>query len=326
MIREYGFKINNLFTRNIFVDNDDDPGFIRKHGDTDIYKTIYLYDSSDIKESMTTAPLYFDIDSPDLERSKQQACLLFSALQTELLVDAGDIDVYFSGSKGFHVLIDPVVLSIPPLKTTHELYKKWAIHFMLTYGVSCIDLKIYDKRRLFRIVNTRNSKSGLYKIYITRDELFAPIDTVLSLAKQPRELFAPKKKRNTRATIQFLTKCEIIATGHKKKKTFELERRDILPCIAQTISTGTDSGSRNNTGIVIANSLYQCGLTDDEVDAKLEEWNDNNTPPLPEYELKTIIRSARQMTNNGYRYGCSYMKEIGACDMNVPCRVRGGAL
>ena len=168
-IIEMGGNINGYFSRNFFIDiNDLDKHLNRYTGDT--YTTIYRYDSKDQNTANFIAPLYFDLDIDDIENNfskiKQDLALITRKLKVMFHLSDNDIDLYFSGSKGFHILIDSNIFGLEPSRDLNKQYKKIATE-LKTYTINkSVDTKIYDNKRLFRVPNTINSKTGLYKVPI----------------------------------------------------------------------------------------------------------------------------------------------------------------
>jgi hypothetical protein len=64
-----------------------------------------------------------------------------------------------------------------------------------------------------------------------------------------------------------------------------------------------EPGSRNNCVIRLASELRLLGLSEDEAQNKLFEWNEKNRIELPSDELLNVIRSAYQH-RFPYRYSC----------------------
>jgi len=74
------------------------------------------------------------------------------------------------------------------------------------------------------------------------------------------------------------------------------------PCISRLLA-GTETGSRNEFAIRLASFLVNFRKIDVKKAWKeLKEWNEWNSPPLPESELKACLQSA---VRNGYVYGCN---------------------
>jgi len=98
-----------------------------------------------------------------------------------------------------------------------------------------------------------------------------------------------------------------------KRESF-LADKDDLPCV-KTILRGVEPGFRNEAGIRLAAYwLYHKHESREVTWDLLKAWNRRNKPPLPDTEIKSIMKSALR---GGYEYGCKGFKEIKACDSDV---------
>ena len=81
--------------------------------------------------------------------------------------------LFFSGSKGFHVLAPLAAAGSPPPSIDFaDTSRRLAEHLAGAVGVE-IDRSIYDRQRLFRSPNSRHPKTGLRKRPLVFDELLA---------------------------------------------------------------------------------------------------------------------------------------------------------
>ena len=98
-----------MFRRNIIVELDKKDEAIKRNNFTDTYSTIYQYDNRDQNIANFIAPLYIDLDAENLEKDyeklKRDVFLLVRKLKTLFNIKDENIELYFSGSKGFHILI-----------------------------------------------------------------------------------------------------------------------------------------------------------------------------------------------------------------------------
>jgi len=98
-----------------------------------------------------------------------------------------------------------------------------------------------------------------------------------------------------------------------KRESF-LADKDDLPCV-KTILRGVEPGLRNEAGIRLAAYwLYYKHESREVTWDLLKAWNRRNNPPLPDTEIKNIMKSALR---GGYEYGCKGFKEIKACDPEI---------
>jgi hypothetical protein len=332
---ELGGVVNGIFRRNIYLPEDNNlinkrRSFIQSCRETDVYQCIYSYDT-DKREEVDTAPIlapfYLDLDADiqtpkDYEYIRDVAVRTVYILHTIFSIPLSKIQTYFSGHKGFHILIDHRIFGLCPLQRLNDIYKAWAIHLSMEYGITNLDVKIYDRRRLFRLPNTINSKTGLYKVWIPLSLLKeSTYESIKEYARTPKFYFASPDVMNKEAAVRFLSKARLIYTKKPRKKdTYQIpkQKEELLPCIKTLLSEGVSEGSRNKMTILLANSLLQRGYTQEEMRDMVTEWNEYNDPPLPDQELDITIQSAINSLEKGKRYGCSSLKEAGICVSDCP--------
>lgn len=113
--------------------------------------------------------LTLDIDRGDLAAALADARKLVAFLHQRYPDLEGAVPIYFSGSKGFHVLLEQAhrPLSLTFCKTAKGLAEAVAANA----GVQ-LDTGIYFGNALIRLPNTRHPKTGLFKRRIDADALF----------------------------------------------------------------------------------------------------------------------------------------------------------
>lgn len=114
--------------------------------------------------------LILDIDRADLGEALADArkLVLFLHGRYPELVDF--VPVYFSGSKGFHVLVE-LSHAPPPAVGFQHVARTFAVALAAAAGVR-IDAGIYDVNHIVRLPNTKHPKTGLYKRLIEVEGLF----------------------------------------------------------------------------------------------------------------------------------------------------------
>ena len=260
----------------------------KKFNNTDVFKTTWTYENKDPK-SLMYGPLYFDIDNEDLNQSIIDTKTLINILTKTYLIPLSCLRIRFSGNKGFHVLIPN--LDLPLYIDRPKLWKAFA-NFLNDY-IGSIDVKVYDRRRLFRLLNSKHSKTGLYKIPLYLSEMVCK-EAVKELAKQPRKIEEINASHPKSAFIDKL--LEFNNTLTKDKTAYKKP-----PCI-QKIEQGVGDGSRNSAMYTIAIYYKNLGLTEEKVSNKILEWNEKNTPRIESNEIDKTIRS---VFSNDYGIGCS---------------------
>jgi len=327
------------FFRRIPHDVDDECPFIerkrKEYRNTDIYRSVFDYETDNLDTSKIRGPFYLDFDMDNLNDDnyislKRQVGYAYEFIQGILDIPCEFIEIFFSGKKGFHILISPVIFGFDFEEANKVVgnYKafadfiKWKIEKETVINPSCIDMQIYDKRRVLRIENSINSKSGLYKIRLSKKELHnLTLEELKELAKTPRdvELFYPPYLKEVRSAWDYIIADDTHLPTSERKERKKLNRnnnrirKDLMPCIKEIMLHGVDKGSRNNTTVAFASSLLQNGYDTDEVLETLLEWNDMNNPPLSENEITVTLISANKMLENDKHYGCTSIKNLGLC-------------
>jgi hypothetical protein len=139
---------------------------------------------SDYSGSLYSDVIPIDIDDKvGLENSLTAARKVLFKLE-EHGMNTKTTKIYFSGSKGFHYEIPAKLFGLEPSPNLNEVLKNLVCRLMPDIQV---DPNIYDKVRLWRLPNTINSKTGLYKIQLSAYELSTlSIDEIKKMAEKPR--------------------------------------------------------------------------------------------------------------------------------------------
>jgi hypothetical protein len=327
MIVEYGGVQNNTFRRNIFGEQNDEN--IINSFESDTYCTIYKYDNENIDSCNFIAPLYLDLDIDNIEEDYNKLIrdlkILIHKLVTEFHVEQNDIQIYFSGSKGFHLIISENIFGFEPGRTLNKDLKKVAVYLKAYTLTKCIDTKIYDYKRLFRINNTINSKTGLYKVRVLYNDLInMSYDELIEYASKPKDIESDDYLYNDKASESFTNLIEKLNKRDREKINIQvakeyIRKKELLPCVKYILQNGSPNGQRNNSTIALANSLFQVGYNQDEVIEIITTWNETkNEEPLPDREIRATIKSAYNNSKQNIYYGCSSFRELDVCVKGCP--------
>lgn len=112
--------------------------------------------------------IVLDVDRPNLNDALRDTCRVVAFIQERY--PESDLPIYFSGNKGFHILIE-LTHAPPPAAMFHEVARTFAEALAGKAGVR-IDTSIYDKNHLVRLPNSRHPRTGLFKRRIDADDLF----------------------------------------------------------------------------------------------------------------------------------------------------------
>lgn len=141
----------------------------------DWYVSIYQYNEEQKKqfklkgtvsgiEEVVTNKLVFDFDSKsNLDLAKTDTLQLIERLN-KYNINTDSIELYFSGNKGFTVVVE-FNRNLTPKEVKHIAVVK------LGRGLSTLDTSIYNASRILRVPGTKHQVSGLYKIPLTLEEL-----------------------------------------------------------------------------------------------------------------------------------------------------------
>lgn len=283
-------------------------------GISDCYRTIFRFTDEFVAHKANTGSvkgyrgsayadwLPFDIDDGDINKAHERTCALLERLQHRYDVDPAQVMCFFSGSKGFHVLIPEPHIGFYATVKLPAAFKKMAAEIMqgLTY-----DGSIYEHLRIFRVSNTINSKSGLYKIPLTASELYSlSTAEILELAKKPRKIeYYPVDEIDINDSLH-----ELFVTCIKQ----EDKHQDILAPKVRTIPkdaklcyyallNGVQEGERDNAALRLATHFKKQGYQADITFGVLQAWNKRNSPPLGQVDMEKFIHQAYE---NNYDYGC----------------------
>jgi hypothetical protein len=136
--------------------------------------------------------VWWDIDNENDPQAAFDGArrLASTILERYRSLDDGDLLLFFSGAKGFHVGL-PVVWNAPPSIDFHRVARRFAEAFAQLAGVS-IDTSIYDKVRAFRAPNSWHPKTGRHKRRLCLDELMRlSLDGICRLAESPEPFALP---------------------------------------------------------------------------------------------------------------------------------------
>jgi hypothetical protein len=276
-------------------------------------------------EGKAWAPFFpLDVDHPELALAQEAASRLVGLFLDKWQVDRNALQIYFSGAKGFHVLLDIRLFGrVAPAKNLPVIFDSMRRHIAQELPEplrATVDLTIKDRVRLLRLPNTIHEKSKLYKIVLTSAELNDfRAEQIRKLARRPRALeltdatglvsreqiemnpAATRLFQRVRRQAQRLTRKPF---DYRFRRPADLSQIDFRCAGLQRIwQSSIEPGYRNNCAIRLASEFRLMGLTRDETETKLVEWNERNQINLPLLELQNVVNSAYQH-RFPYRYSC----------------------
>ena len=306
MIREFAFGLSN---RHHFFPSDNSVKWENVAKDT--FLSLYGYDeyvTEYFNEKKTLSgfdgPIYMprefilDVDGSEVEEAQDKAIKLISMLNNIGVPS----NIYFSG-RGFHIGIPDKAFKWKPdtnlhLKVKDELDKKGIYKYA--------DVSVTDKTRIIRLNNTLNSKSKLWKVYITNEELLEMNALgIKALANKPRQIEIPTLQCEP---VFDVTVREIKKQTIKFKETIGSEPDPMLyPCI-QTMLKGGSYGGRHATALRLG-AWLRWRYPENVVRLIMEDWRKRVTTidhPFTKTEMDRLVTDCyKGHGGSGYRYGCN---------------------
>ena len=306
MKREFALSLSN---RHYF----EDPGNIIKwtplHYDT--YMSLYEYDDCVVdyfaknkKLAGYDGDIYIpeefilDIDGANIDDAQNKAIKL-----KELLDSKGiPLKAYFSGT-GFHFHIPSTAFKYEPNPELHaQVKKELTKHDIFKYA----DPAVTDKLRLIRVPNTKNSKSGLYKVHLENGLLEADSIEIVDYARKPRDLVdmtmecLPVFDVTVKKTSKQLITQPDISKGRSADPT-------MYPCISGMINA-IPVGKRHIVALRLA-AWFRWRYPEELVGAMMEHWRVQVSSPGSTFSKTEMIKILESTYSghggDGNRYGCN---------------------
>lgn len=297
-----------------------------------------------------TAPLYFDLDyAQDPGVTKAEAIKLVDFFTKELDIEPIDTWVYFSGSKGFHVLISSIALGVKPGDNLHKVYKHIAGYLRYRLGEKAMkqddqgrdievieplkgmDLVVYTEKRMLRLPNSIHHKTRLFKIELTIEELKTlSMEQIKDLAQQPRrDIGYSAEERKEKAGIRpkaaffyedkFKEYSEAAATSKQRydKEEYIFKKDQAPVCVKDILEGGwKKDGDRNQATVQLACYHKAAGYTKEETTRILEDWVTKHTTAKGGYNVAQRRANTRSVVEavyskeNEYKFGCAFVRSL----------------
>jgi len=239
--------------------------------------------------------VYFDFDHGadfTLDNCRNSTAAFLSWLQSAYKIPADAIDIWFSGRKGFHVYIPSALFGIKPSTRLASVVRQLVEHLTQQFDeevkatglLKMIDLKVYDRVRLFRLPGSIHGKSELYKIQLSLEDLWETCaEDIEELATKPQmgvlELdFDVEPIPALKALYDsFDLKVETKSTEGSDETKPDFKYGE--PCYIRMLE-GVGEGQRDAVCLRLATFFKKKGMDRAMVETALLQWNEKNDPPL----------------------------------------------
>lgn len=316
------------FNRNEFVTRDFIPQIRQQYNNTGLYRSAFFYDNLILENSSLFGNLFFDFDSEDdVELARED--LLFTiwrmTLPSGFSLPMEAFRIWFSGKKGFHLIIPWQYLGVRPHEKLDKIYRWIAEDLRADSPNNTLDLVVYEKRRLFRLENSIHQDTNLYKIPLQFEEVSNwDSDSIMNLAQKNRSIRYPEPKLITQSSKKYESYVSEFNDFVKNKKlNFENRGNQGIKPIGETpqyvkdlIEQGPKKGLRNETAAALTSFWLRKGLDEEEVWENLLSWNNES---LPERELRTTMKS---IYKRGLTYSLSRLKALSEGEISTDLYLR----
>lgn len=291
------------------------------------------------------APLYFDLDySENPAVAQEEAIKLVEFFTEELDIQEQDLHIYFSGSKGFHILVDERALGVEPRKDLQRVYKHIAGYLRYRLGevqeqedengrpveytepLKAVDLAVYTVKRMLRLPYSRHQKTGLYKIELTLQQLKElTLDEIKERARtgQPIQREEKTVRKRPKAGVFYADKLHeyeeaAATTSDKRSKTEYIFVKDKPPvCVEDILNNGwKKDGDRNNATVQLCCYFKAAGYKKEEATSILEDWVVKFTSADSRYSIQQRKANTRNViesvygSEKDYQFGCAFIRSL----------------
>jgi putative DNA primase/helicase len=238
-----------------------------------------------------------------------------------------DLAVFYSGSKGFHVMVP---FGYFPLEANPHLpnqLKDLATELKKTFKT--LDTSIYQHNRKFRVPFTKHDKSERFKSFIPLEYLHTlSLEAIQDNAAHHSnfDFLEDIKPYDTRNALDIL----ITLNETVKRVSYEIEKDkagtknapskfeayDGKLCIKKLLESRCDDVGRNNAAMRIVNDFFRTGKTKAACEEIVYKWAEGVS--LPRSEVSAIIGNIYERGAN-YNFGCQ--DEIKSTYCSAKCAI-----
>lgn len=321
---------------------DEVPEFQQKNSNYNVFSTVQQFQNPVYNPpELVYMPLYFDLDSSitfenmdetknwhaNLNRSKNDAIKIRDFFSSQLGITNEDIRFYFSGNKGFHILVSPIALGIEPTTDLHLVFKYIALYLKELIEIETLDYgSIYSSRRMLRIVDSVHQKSRLFKIELEPSELDLEITEIISLAKSPRgSLYENPINNRSDVASRWFSALQEDYNNSKKVKTKKSEEvlegieelANAWPeCVKDIYENGIRKpGDRNKATMALASFFKNSGIPENDCIGLLIPWvkkikNEHTSASPAERKASTVTAIKCIYSNEKYHFDCPFILSL----------------
>lgn len=299
-----GNKGQNIFSRNDFKEvNEYNIGqhirsYIQNNKGWGLYSTAFQYSTSDPHTADLRGDFFLDFDDDDdISNAQEDALKIIQhlTLSPNYKIPSNMMRVFFSGSKGVHVMVPYECFGFEWHPHLEKIYRIMAEELLEFTPNKTLDMKVYERRRLLRLPRSQHPKTGCYKV---------PMELKNLLVKNEQDIYKLSKDQNYGSWIKYrepkriaeasryFEKCDQKFASRFKNKFSNRSEEQTLdfdpPAYLELIKQGPVKGKRNLVASMLVTFWRRRGKTEQEAWDALVDWNNGS---MDDWELKTLFKS-----------------------------------
>jgi len=252
------------------------------------------------------------------------------------------VQAWYSGSKGFHLVVRPEPFNIRPHMHLTYIVKRIALELSQSLGLTTLDRTVYSIPRMWRIPNTVHPKTRRYKIELTHDELMTmkPGDIVeLSQhARNPGAEALPDSHIYPESDYKDIPPLpEAVAWYLEHYQAYDAYRdlKKLMPrrpiqrpdegdafpvCVQDILKNGPKEGgpNRNRVLLPLAGFFHDAGLNAKEAQRQLDDWTREHYPN--DGHTAERIANGHSVIDQAYRghvkFSCRFIRSLAGTGEN----------
>ena len=324
--KDYTYRIDpKIFAKWQRITINDEYDLIREQR-SDCFTTVLRTNSGENSDQqLLYGPLYFDFDSKDIDEALADAKIVYNFFKNVLNIEQQYIDVWYSGSKGFHIEVNPSVFGVQPMFELNLIYKRIAQYFVDTYSVKTLDMgSIYSMRRMWRLPFSYNSKTGNQKLIVTN---IGDVNEFEDLEfSNDIETYINRKREFKKVDVLNKWYSRFVL-DHKKQKTATVVKKaewkykklggKVPACIEFLVKNSISrSGDRNKATMALLSFYKENGVSYEDAVEIVTEWSMNIKKDLTsKHEYGIIKDNVESVANTIYRseryvFECYFIKGL----------------
>lgn len=302
---------------------------VHEKSEKGLFTTVYRYPTEDPYIGGVISNFYVDLDcEEDPNKARKEAVALVKALINDYNIPEETISIAFSGMKGISISIDYKVFGFEAHADLPLVWKSLVKYLVSKLNLKTVDMKVYERRRLWRLVGSKHQKSKLYKIPLTFTELEKlSIEEIRKLAIRPRpQPFVAAQVAPVPKAVNLFQEHLKTVDEWKQKRKESFKDTDLVtlgqedpPCIQKLFKQGADVDMRNTSLFQLAVYWSKKDLSKEEIVKLGYEFAKHckqGLNPFPDGdEIEKTVHSAYQGVQDGrYSMGCSSEALAPLCD------------